>query len=362
MTHHLAFDHTLGYPGEGPPSKVANDGRLRHHAADVKGHRTRHRDLRRGGNAWARPSSLGAEPLLVHTVVDNTGLRYYLPAVRNFLNFALESGMAMTDRSDHDMAMAQYFNKLAYEEEKHPIFGDYVLHGFAYVWPEAAGRLPRAARCLLGWHKIFVHGEGSPLPLELLAVVEELYRTKNLTAEADALAVGVDCYLRSQEVFNLRVEDVIVSDQGSEVVLKLGVASRGELTKTGAHQGVRVDYPHTKQILARLVQDRPPGEKLFATNKAKYVKAWAMASKELDVDLGPPHSVRHSGPSHDCACGYRSMWQVQRRGRWASEKSVMRYAKSHAWIEARSKVPKDIMQRGTVILSARDARQEAAPD
>ena len=123
-----------------------------------------------------------------------------------------------------------------------------------------------------------------------------------------------------------------------------------------------MDYPHTKQILARLVHDRPPGEKLFATNKAKYVKAWAMASKELDVDLGPPHSVRHSGPSHDCACGYRSMWQVQRRGRWASEKSVMRYAKSHAWIEARSKVPKDIMQRGTVILSARDARQEAAPD
>eukprot|EP00959_Pyramimonas_sp_CCMP1952_P405204 8492639-Pyramimonas_sp.AAC.1 len=53
---------------------------------------------------------------------------------------------------------------------------------------------------------------------------------------ADAAALAVDAYLRSAEVFALRVEDIIDADD-DVVAIKLGVQERNERTKTGVRQG-----------------------------------------------------------------------------------------------------------------------------
>eukprot|EP00959_Pyramimonas_sp_CCMP1952_P341554 7154714-Pyramimonas_sp.AAC.1 len=41
-----------------------------------------------------------------------------------------------------------------------------------------------------------------------------------------------------------------------------------------------------------------------------------------------PYSLRHAGPSWDVIAGRRSQLEVQRRGRWASMSSLIRYEKS----------------------------------
>lgn len=45
------FDSSLGYPGEGPGAAAPSQGRLRHHAAAMKAHRTHARERRRGHGA-----------------------------------------------------------------------------------------------------------------------------------------------------------------------------------------------------------------------------------------------------------------------------------------------------------------------
>ena len=100
-----------------------------------------------------------------------------------------------------------------------------------------------------------------------------------------------------------------------------------------------------------LKNTRTLSQKLFNISNYYFGTAWYDAGRVLGVSLGPPHSVRHSGPAHDAAVGYRSMWQIQRRGRWASERSVLHYAKTHAWVEARAKIPSNIMARGAKLCN-----------
>ena len=72
----------------------------------------------------------------------------------------------------------------------------------------------------------------------------------------------------------------------------------------------------------------------------------------VGVETLPAHSARHSGPSHDAAAGYRTVRQIQRRGPWALEKSVLRYM-THALVAAKTALASDIMDRGCRLLAAR---------
>ena len=130
------------------------------------------------------------------------------------------------------------------------------------------------------------------------------------------------------------------------MVFRLGVKERKERTNTGAHQGVRIDWPGTAAMLKRRTTARKADEKLFDITAASYRQAWWSAGEALkkrfpdeSFTIGPPHSVRHAGAARDSTCGYRSIWQIQRRGRWQSEKSVLRYAKTWAWTTARARTP-----------------------
>ena len=159
---------------------------------------------------------------------------------------------------------------------------------------------------------------------------------------------------------NLRGEDVIL--HGDEVSLRLGVAARQEKTKTGYHQGVRVDRPHVKAILRRRAAACHPKSKLFKITPAAFRLVWRQTCCRLGLDLGPPHTLRHSGPSHDLYYSYRSILQIQRRGRWSSEKSSLRYAKTHTLIEARAALPPKVLEAGSLILSNRASRPAVAPE
>eukprot|EP00971_Amphidinium_carterae_P269632 5348970-Amphidinium_carterae.1 len=57
----------------------------------------------------------------------------------------------------------------------------------------------------------------------------------------------------------------------------------------------------------------------------------AVNTLELNGVLVQPHSMRHSGPSHDLLHSLRTMLEVKRRGRWASDSSLARYER-HALV------------------------------
>ena len=66
--------------------------------------------------------------------------------------------------------------------------------------------------------------------------------------------------------------------------------------------------------------------------------------------VGPPHSVRHSGPSRDHFLGVRNLDEIMKRGRWRGPASVQRYSKSHVYVQQMARQPRYIQERGHLIL------------
>ncbi|CAK0891907.1 unnamed protein product [Prorocentrum cordatum] len=297
--------------------------------------------------------------LLPYSVGKKTALNCYVPNVRRFLEFALDLDLPMMSREEIDNSILVYLDYLVEDEEVGPHRGDYVVHGMAFVWPELSTGLPRANRALRAWHKMHVAGEGGPQPLEVWAALDEAMRLAGSVEAADAAALAVDAYLRSAEVFALRAEDIVDADD-DVVAIKLGVQERNERTKTGVRQGVLIDRPHIADMLRARKAAKKPGELVFGCSVEAYRRALRKASDDIGIAAFPAHSARHSGPSHDAAEGYRTVWAIQRRGRWASEKSVLRYMKTHALVAARAAVPAAVMARGRELLARQVPRPKMA--
>ena len=208
---------------------------------------------------------------------------------------------------------------------------------------------------------------GGPTGLETLACMEQQLRDWNETTAADFIPTAVDGYLREQDGEQLCGEDVVF--HGSDVVLRLGRSDRGESVKTGRNQGVRIDRQYVKDILQRRVaalKKRHPNDwqkkKVCPITKARYRTLWERAGRAVGVNPGPPHGARHTGASLDAATGYRTMLQIQRRGRWTADRSVLRYARTHDWVLAESQQPAHVRSRGSQLLQGRGSRPEMAQE
>jgi integrase len=356
------FDSTKGYPGEGPGILVSG-GRKKASRASKQAVR----DVKRGQLAWqkvelqADQCEEAAQRLLVHTVTDDVGLKQYIPAVRKFLDFAEHAKLPCATWEQIDAALLRYLGRQCYVERKHPQQGSLAINGFCYLYPEAVRELPHAWRATKGWSRFAIVKEGQPVPDQTLACMIDFLRSLDdtkATEAADCIALAADGYLREQDLFQLRVLDVILTDDTA--TLLLGQGDRGESCKSGRDQGVVMDEPNSADILRRLIANKDKDELVFALTADEYRRFWKRAAKEVLGDsnaAGPPHSARHTGASRDLTEGYRTMEQVMKRGRWKALNSVHRYAKSHAWYAALASQPSGVREQGDLLLSARAPRR-----
>ena len=178
-----------------------------------------------------------------------------------------------------------------------------------------------------------------------------------------------------------RPEDVsLVEPYG--VVLLLGRGDRGETTKTGTSQAVRADRVGVGERLWRykLLAESEGRKLLFSVRPPVVYAHWNGACRELGLDPGPLHVLRHVGPSYDMLeqepdervslaaarlpgkgpgrgkrsqvsevkdrQAYRTLPQIQSRGRWAHEKSVARYSKTSFYIKALAETPAWVWEYG----------------
>ena len=303
--------------------------------------------------------------MLIHTVSDDTALGSYIPAVRKFLAYVRKEKLDDTSNEAIDRALLQYLGKICYFDDLHPQQGSLVVNALCYLWPDIATALPNSWRATKGWSKFGVVFEGGPVAPQRLALMQDaLWKHGSATAAeaGDACHIAEDGYLREQDFLQLRVGDCLFS--GDVVTLMLGVASRGESSKTGRNQGVVLDSPLSCSLLWKRCQGRKPSEKVFPRLTAlTYSKWWRWAAKAVCGDsngAGAPHSARHSGPSRDLTTGYRSLEQIMKRGRWKALTSVHRYAKPHAYYACLSKLSDEEREKGDALLRSRPARPKVA--
>ena len=264
-----------------------------------------------------------------------------------------------------DHAALRYLGQSCYVDDLHPHQGNVVVSALCYVWPDMANRLPFSWRACKGWTKLAIMEEGRPVADQRFAVMEdELWLRDSPTASqvGDAIVIAVDGYLREQDLFQLRVGDVIFNC--GVVTLLLGVGARGESTKTGRNQGVVLDEPLSYTLLKKRCKNRKPHEKVFdRLTPLNYSQWWKWAARKAcgsSSGAGKPHSARHTGPSRDLTLGYRSMETIMKRGRWKALTSIHRYAKPHAWYACLADLSAEERARGDAILAARAPRPAVA--
>ena len=76
-------------------------------------------------------------------------------------------------------------------------------------------------------------------------------------------------------------------------------------------------------------------------------------------NAGRPHNARHSGSSRDVFLQYRGPPQVQRRGRWLVDTSVLMYAKARFYARALGALPDSLKTEGAELLEGPGPRSEA---
>ena len=80
-------------------------------------------------------------------------------------------------------------------------------------------------------------------------------------------------------------------------------------------------------VLFGYLKENHPVNPLWDFDYGQYNQAFSTAASTLGLEI-TPYQTRHSGPSIDRSKGWRTQLDVQKRGQWKSQTSVMRYEKS----------------------------------
>ena len=72
---------------------------------------------------------------------------------------------------------------------------------------------------------------------------------------------------------------------------------------------------------------------MFEFKYQELLKQFRAACEELGIRDPSLYRLRHGGASHDAAARLRSIAEIKRRGRWASDSSVRRYEK-RTWLQS----------------------------
>lgn len=345
--------------------------------------------------------------LHIHTIADRSAIQAYIPGARRFLAFCVEFGAPVGRSEDKDRSLADCLSWLCYAEEEELQTGKNVFYGVLWAYPDVKPVAFQSRRALAGWERFALVGERTAVVWEVVLAMSQIMRQQGHIESADIVEACADLYWRMQDWFHLRDDDIIsVGARG--VAVLLGRGDRGETTKTGTNQAVRVDFSGVAAMLIRYrdAARRNGGGKVFRVQPTAFYAHWNQAARQLpqtDLDPGPPHCLRHTGPSFDMVeqtqggpipwltqptpqpgsrsrssassssskkqvlsdvsqadsqalKPYRSLQQVQDRGRWAHIKSCQRYSKSAFYLRALEKVGPEIRKLALVRRSALGSR------
>lgn len=293
-------------------------------------------------------------PLLEHAVKDST-LGTYAKALRQFLDWARKEGRTARTVDRLDFLMADYFSVLCFCTLLESSRAALTFAAVKHFLPEVGRGFPAAARALKAYQKIYVGREGEGFGEEVFGLILDALQARSKEA-ALVFALSVDCYLRGAEWSDLRPEDVSVPPSGP-VALSLGVAERGDSTKTGPEQGVVASRPWVVNWVRAFAKRRSGDsrrDRFFAISRAQYEDHFSAVVQELRLGkFGlriTPHSARHAGATIDALIHDKGLRYIQDRGRWAAPASVKRYAKPYLIVRQNARLPVEWLDKGSKCL------------
>ncbi|CAK0885022.1 unnamed protein product [Prorocentrum cordatum] len=198
--------------------------------------------------------------------------------------------------------------------------------------------LPRFRRVLRAWHRKGPVGSRDPLPFRLLAGILGVLSLHGFHEEVLALALMFSCYLRPSELLTVVEGDLLepVANAGVALAcwsLLLRPFEREEPTKVGQFDDTlpldSPDFPGLGALLAGL-RGGDAEVWLFSFSQTQLLRRFQAACRaagpgSLNLEM---HQLRHGGASRDFLLKTREIQAVKQRGRWANDRTLLRYMKA----------------------------------
>jgi len=196
-------------------------------------------------------------------------------------------------------------------------------------------QLPRTTRALKGFRKKRPPRSRLPIPEEVMAgIVAFLWHRGEHTLALFVMTLFYG-YFRPGEGRGFLCMDLNLPAGGPQeslncVSLTVAPETRLEWSKTQTFDDtVLLDAPvrYLGNLLVTLRGERPPSEPLFLLGQDAHTN-WSRACRALGLPGLVLYQLRHGGASVDRLERRRSPQEILARGRWQSERSLRRYAKS----------------------------------
>ena len=278
-------------------------------------------------------------------------------AVIDLDTWAVESGHYDVLEADPDAAMEIYFDTLS-GDSVGPQLGAVTLYGYILLRTSLNARdgsiFQKSRVALRGWRRKMPGGSRDPVDLDLIwLIATDLLDAGELDA-ATALAFQADGYLRPSEAIGLSGNSVVWASAGQvargalddKVALVIAPSEEGVPAKTGQwDETILVGEFGNRSWMRDVAKGAWRPERLFPhLTLERYERSFRrIVKKRKIVDLGiTPHVVRHSAPSTDLLLGAITLPELKKRGRWASDRSVVRYGKAGRLLVAMRQVPPEL--------------------
>ncbi|CAE7252533.1 AMY1.1 [Symbiodinium necroappetens] len=309
----------------------------------------RFKDQEEAGGSEARMIKLGSEKasrneeemdqnmtLLEMASVSEAQRNQYTKYLNSFKDFCQEHEMGWPP-DNLDWVLADYFDDMFLQGSSLAV-GEKTIAAVEFRFIEAKKGLLRARRALKGWRKLRPPTSRLPLPKPVTYGIAMVLIAKGHRDMGVKTLVDFDLYLRPGESLDVRAKHVVrpVPKSGKQYQ-KYAVIIRdqelGRPDKTGTFDNtILLDNPETESWLgphlhrmARKVTGESP---VFQFSSEAFRKQFQSAAEAIGLKHLHPYQLRHGGASEDLNSRIRDHVAVRERGRWKTDSSLRRYAKT----------------------------------
>lgn len=309
--HHLPFDSTLGYPGEGPPRLFLLEHKF-------------------------KPGTLQ---------LYEEGLHHFNTWLVNIRGMSGQTARQLSNAEFDRLIVdfAHYWYTLHNGRRRHVYTN--ALTALHHKFPERIFK--QAGWALDGWKKLRPSKQHPPLSWKLTAMIALGFLFTNRRDIATALVLTYDCLFRNQELCNLRFRDVFI-EKNSTAPAGYAVAFHLPDTKTGK-QAVIIRSPVVTRLflnymLTQTVRMDDMTSAVFQLSSTEFLREFKHMCRKfrLPSDL-VIHSLRHGGATELFLSGM-SVADIRIRGRWATDQTPRHYIQPAEMLRINALTPIDCLQ------------------
>ena len=241
-----------------------------------------------------------------------------------FQQFLSHSGFAKGYFQEHvqeiDVHLSEFVEFL-WKDGEPKSYANYAAASVQFFIPESKRKLVNAWRLISTWNKIEIPVRATPISPEILLGFSGLFQQWKYTRVAQMLLVGYSAFLRTGEMFRVRVEDVVLprgSHQAAVIFLQDTKTSQRH-QKQMQWEKVLIKEQLALEALRQLCRQRGRKEFLMDVTVHQFRKLWAEAVSyfQLQNQKIQPYSIRRGGATSAYRLG-TTFEELMQQGRWAN--------------------------------------------